>query len=113
MSVAEVQLTIEDAIALRASAPPEEVRAYLSENPEIFRAFEAEALKVWRAGRGHYSARTIVEVLRHHTALTGDPAGVFKLNNNLTRPLALEFMKRHPECGAFFETRSHSGNRVA
>ena len=103
------QLTIEDAILLRESAPPSEAVAYLRENPGIFRAFEREALAIWRTGKPHYSARTIIEVLRHHSALSADPAGVFKVNNNLSRPLALEFMRRHPECGHFFETRRNSG----
>ena len=42
---------------------------WLSANPHIWSAFCAKANQVWARGRRHYSARTIVEVLRHESAL--------------------------------------------
>ena len=49
--------------------------AYLPDNLHIWEAFEQEALKIARKGFKHYSARTIIEVLRHHSALNEKNGG--------------------------------------
>lgn len=78
--------------------------AYLPDNLHVYRAFAREALLI--AGRGfeHYSARTIIEVLRHHSALT-EVGGAWKLNDHNTPYLARLFALMHPEHGALFEFR--------
>lgn len=43
--------------------------SYLADNFHVFKAFEREADKIWNRGRRHYSGRTIIEVLRHESAL--------------------------------------------
>lgn len=77
------------------------------ENYRIFEAFEREANKVWDSGRPHYSARTIVEYLRHHTMLQERSTGLaFKLNGNYAPDLARLYVCYHPERAEFFEFRS-------
>lgn len=76
--------------------------AWLEENGHVWRRFALEADKV-RARRKHYSARTIVEVLRHESALSDSDAH-FKLNDHNTPDLARLYMLTHDADG-FFETR--------
>lgn len=78
---------------------------YLEANIHVYNAFEREALRV--AGRGfkHYSARTIVEVLRHHSALREASSPAWKLNDHNTPYLARLFALRHPAHSQIFEFR--------
>jgi len=89
------------------------VREYLDENPNVYWMFEREALRMWRRGFKHYSARTIMEYLRHNSALEADPTRVFKVNDHLTPTLARDFLDRHPEIPRkFFEFRGARVERV-
>lgn len=92
--------------------------AYVRENPEVFNAGFAEwldkNLAVWlrfkmeadriRRRREHYSARTILEFIRHETAVA-EVDSEFKINNNATPDLARLYMLTTPGATAFFETR--------
>lgn len=78
--------------------------AYLPENLHVYDAFEREALKVARRGFKHYSARTIIEVLRHHSALE-ESGGAWKLNNDNTPYLARLFGLMNPALECLFEFR--------
>lgn len=82
-----------------------EFLAYLPDNLHVFSAFEAEALRLVRRGRTHYSARTIVEVLRHNAALEEDSAQPWKLNNDMTPYLARLFVLMRPAHADLFEFR--------
>jgi hypothetical protein len=78
--------------------------AWLMDNFHVWRRFEQEALRVWNRGRRHYSARTIIEVLRHESALS-DTGVEYKLNDHNTPDLARLFLDLHPACAGLFETR--------
>ena len=78
--------------------------AYLPGNIHVYQAFEEQALKVAAAGHRHYSARTIVEVLRHHSALA-DSSAVWKINDHATPYLARLFALMHPGLAYLFEFR--------
>lgn len=94
-----------EAIAQRyANQFTAEFLAYLPANLHVFAAFEREALKVARLGFKHYSARTIVEVLRHHSALE-QVGGQWKLNDHNTPYLARLFALVHPAYSGLFEFR--------
>lgn len=81
---------------------------WLSENGHVLRRFEQEADRVWNRGRRHYSARTIVEVLRHESALReNDP--LFKLNDHNTPDMARLYRLLHPQRADLFETRVQRG----
>jgi hypothetical protein len=81
-----------------------EFMAWLPENLHVYEAFEREALACVRRGFAHYSARTIIEWLRHHTALT-ETGGPWKLNDWHTPYLARLFALTNPAHRELFEFR--------
>lgn len=78
--------------------------AWLEENWRIYLEFERRAGRLWEAGRKHYGARSIWEVMRYESAI-GELAGEWKLNDHRPPDLARLFMKMNPQCVGFFETR--------
>jgi len=96
--------TVFDRIRSKPEAYRPEFARWLVANWPIWQRFENEANNVWQCGRRRYSARTIGEVIRHHTALTStDPA--FKINDHVWPDLARLYMAMHPDRDGFFETR--------
>lgn len=85
---------------------------WLAENAHVWIAFEREANRVWNRGRRHYSARTLLEYLRHESALA-EAGGEWKLNNNVAPDLARLYGLAHPERAGFFETRLQAGSERA
>lgn len=85
---------------------------WLRDNRHVWTAFEAEADKVWARGRRHWSARTILEYLRHETAIS-DSGIEFRLNNNAQDDLARLYLLVHPDRAGFFETRVAPGSSRA
>lgn len=77
---------------------------WLAENGHIWERFEREASRLWLRGRTHYSAKTIVEFLRHETALY-EHGGEFKINNSVSADLARYYIQKYPERASFFEMR--------
>lgn len=77
---------------------------WLRDNWIVWLAFEREANRVWNRGRRHYSARTIIEFLRHETTLA-DTGPDFKINGNNVPDLARLYQVLHPERADLFETR--------
>ncbi len=82
-----------------------EFLAWLPLNIHVYTAFESEALAIARKGFKHYSAYTIVHVLRHHSALRERHGDGWKLNNNQTPMLARLFALLHPAHADLFEYR--------
>lgn len=75
-------------------------------HPDVWGHFERIALDMWRRGRTHYSARTILHVIRHHVDTTAHHTEAeFRLNDHWSPFYARRFMARYPECGPFFELR--------
>lgn len=68
---------------------------WCEDNIAIVRAFVAHAERVIARERTHYSARTIIEVIRHESALaeSGSEAEAWKINNNRAPDLARAFMR--------------------
>jgi hypothetical protein len=81
-----------------------EFLAYLPENVHVFDAFCAEVRKVRARGFKHYSARTIIESLRHNSALT-EAGGAWKLNDHHTPYLARLCDLMNPHLAGLFEYR--------
>jgi hypothetical protein len=77
---------------------------WLKENRSIFNAFCTEAIKVKNMGYEHYSARTIIEFLRHHTNLR-EASGGLKINNDAVPHMARMFADKYPEAKNLFEYR--------
>lgn len=78
--------------------------SWLKVNWHIWLGFEHEANVMWGKGKEHYSARTIIEYLRHMSALA-DADSDFKINNNLAPDLARTHAAVHPDRPDFFEFR--------
>lgn len=77
---------------------------WLPLNRHIFEAFCEEAIKVRNRGFKHYSARTIVHVLRHHSALH-EEGGEWKINDHISPYCARLFDLRFPAWAGLFEYR--------
>lgn len=61
---------------------------WLNGNWAIWERFLQEARKVKIKGRVHYSARTIIEYIRHETAMADSADADFKINNNVAPDMA-------------------------
>ena len=83
------------------------IEQWFKDNDHIWKAFERQAILIARSGHKHYSARTIVEYLRHHSALQ-EKDGMWKINDHVTPYLSRRFMGQHPQYIGFFETRKMS-----
>jgi hypothetical protein len=79
--------------------------AWLAANEHIYKSFEEQAFRLIGAGREHYSARTIIEVLVHHSIIAEKPEGLFKIGNDRAPDLARVFAIRHPHHARFWEYR--------
>ncbi|MGL6123873.1 MAG: hypothetical protein ACRC1W_12855 [Shewanella sp.] len=77
---------------------------WIQDNVHVFHAFAEQVFLVRNKGFKHYSSKTIIEVLRHHSALS-DSGVVYKLNNNVTPYLPRLFDLMHPKCAGMFEYR--------
>jgi len=79
---------------------------WLARNWAIYLEFEFQALRVFKSGRKHYSARTIAEYIRHQTLLS-ETDSAFKLNDHATPGMARFFAFRHPHAAGLFEYRGN------
>ncbi len=96
------------AIRERAEQYRPDFAGWLVRNMPLWRRFCAEADRIWVRGRRHYSARTIIEYLRHHTALA-DPGDVaWKINGNYVPDLARLYLQLNPQREGLFELRAQS-----
>jgi hypothetical protein len=86
--------------------------AWLMSNQAIWLRFCMEANRVWDRGRRHYSARTILEYMRHETALTDTTVEV-KITNNFCPDMARLFAATYPERAGLFEFRVMPGSARA
>jgi hypothetical protein len=79
-------------------------KKWFVDNWHVIEAFEEVAMRLINLGRTHYSARTIVEVLVHQTAVK-ERDGEFKIGNDNAPDLARVFVVLHPEHVDFWEYR--------
>lgn len=79
---------------------------WLADNWHIYQQFERQALDLVAAGWDHFSARTIVEEIRHYTrhAQRGN-ADDFKVNGNWVPDLGRIFTICYPEYASLWEYR--------
>lgn len=86
----------------------DEFLSWLPKNTHIYDAFAREAVAIRSRGFNHYSARTIIEFLRHHASLRQNPISAdepWNLNDHYTPYLARLFMLDNPSCDGLFEFR--------
>jgi len=77
---------------------------WLPDNLHVWDAFVEETMKIRRRGYKHYSARTIVHVLRHHSAIS-ETSSEWKINNNHSPYLARLFDLMFPHYAGMWEYR--------
>jgi hypothetical protein len=81
-----------------------EFLTWLPNNLHIWEAFCEQAFKVRERGFSHYSSRTIIHFLRHHSAIN-EVGGPWKINNNYSPYLARLFDHRFPGSAGLWEYR--------
>ena len=78
--------------------------SWLSDNPTIYDDFERHALTMIERGKRHFSARTIVEDMRHFSRLR-DGDGTLKINDHRAPDLARAFAILNPQHALLWEYR--------
>lgn len=89
-------------------------KSFILKNMNIYTAFEKEALAISKI-RSHYSARTIVEFLRHETNLRQDSTGAygeFKISDSFTPDMARLFVLRHPSHKELFSFKMSRTRKI-
>lgn len=89
---------------IEAKPLPSEDVLFDKENPGVYLAFVKEAEAVRASNFTHYSARTIIHVLRHHSAVK-DGGETFKINDHISPYLARRLARERPAFATFFEFR--------
>jgi hypothetical protein len=78
---------------------------WIEANWHIWKAFCQEAEAVWDSGRRRYSARTIIEFIRHETAMR-QAGGAYKINNSYVPDLGRLYGLMKKQRQTFFECRT-------
>lgn len=84
-------------------------RAWVKDNRHVWRAFCREADRAWARGRQHYSARTIIEYLRHETSMS-ESGCIFKIDGNCVPDMARLYRLINPDRAGLFEVRVMPGS---
>lgn len=77
---------------------------YDTDNPQIWQAFVHFSVQAKAKGFIRYGAKSIMEIIRFHTAERGKEP--FKVNNNYTADYARKMEKEYPHFEGFFEKRT-------
>lgn len=93
-------------VGMHAAELPKGFLDWIEANAHVYDAFEREALSVAQR-RDRYSARTIVEFLRHHSLLAQTDAA-WKLDNDMTPGLARLFAILNPTHRNLFSYRERA-----
>lgn len=102
-----------NALALIALHPDKFRRdfyGWIKDNWHIYEYFEKSAFKVSNMGFNHYSARTIIEVMRHRSNVREISDTPWKLNDQRTPDLSRLFTFLHPDMHGFFEQRERTAS---
>ena len=83
----------------------DEFVSWLEKNEHVWDAFCNEAFKIHKRGFKHYSARTIIHVLRHHSAVT-ENGSVWKISDHSSPYLARLFDLRFPEMAGMWNMKT-------
>ena len=88
----------------------DEFLEWLPVNLHVWDAFVDEAKKIINRGFKHYSARTIICVMRHHSAVA-EKDGEYKINNNHSPYFARLFDLMYPQHAGLWEYRETKKKR--
>ena len=99
----------QSALQLQDDGYPSGFFRWLQKNRRIYDAFEKMALEMALSGRKHYSARTIIEVIRWNTDLS-DSERFLKINGNFVPGMARLWLESYGEqYPKFFRCRDSMG----
>lgn len=85
----------------------ERFERFHARHPDVYALFKRLAFELRNAGRDHYGAKSIIEVIRfHRTVSSGGGAEPFKLNNSYTSRYVRMLVDECPEFKGFFEMRT-------
>lgn len=84
---------------------------WMEKNWPVWDAFEAQANRVWAAGRKHFGARRIGEFIRYETALQEVDGDGLKVNDHIWPDFARLYVALNPEREDIFEFRGRSCTR--
>ncbi len=79
--------------------------AFHADNPHVYERFKALAFKMIRAGKKHYSSKTLICAMRFEQDLETVSDDGFKINDAFTPCYARRFAEDFPEYKDFFEFR--------
>lgn len=79
--------------------------SWIVDNGHVAEAFISASDKVWDIGIRHYSARAIMEVIRHRSNIR-EISGEYKINNNQIPDLARLYVLLNPDRASIFSFRS-------
>jgi len=82
-----------------------EFLVWLPDNLHVWEAFVREVFKVKGRGFTHYSSRTIIEFLRHHSSVT-EVGSQWKINDHNVPYLPRLFDIVYPQHAGLFEYRT-------
>jgi hypothetical protein len=101
-------MTQEQLMLIAQSNPeiPHTFLVWLGDNWHVWQAFVEETFAVIESGHRRYSARTVVEYIRHKTHVKENSGSGFKLNNNHTPYLGRLFAMIYPEYADIFSFRA-------
>jgi hypothetical protein len=80
---------------------------YHAQNEDIWKSFEALALKLLEARVTHFGAKALFEVIRYNRAIAGVDG--YSVNNNYPAYYARIFQMKYPQHAELFETRKVRG----
>ena len=83
----------------------EDFAPWIGANLHIWTRFELEANRTWDRGRRRYSARTLIEFIRHETSMNEGPDAFYKINNSFVPDISRLYGMLYPERVDFFECR--------
>lgn len=90
---------------------PTKFTDWLKDNEHVWDAFVAEAFRIIDRGFTHYSARTLVHYLRHHSAVAEHGRSGWKINDHHSPYLARLFCQAHPGHDDLWELREVGAGR--
>lgn len=82
---------------------------WLPDNLHVWDAFVVEGFKVIGLGFSHYSSKTIIHFLRHHSTIKA--SGDWKLNNNHSPYFSRLFDLCYPHLAGLWEYRTTTKTR--
>jgi hypothetical protein len=83
----------------------EAFEAFNTRNPEVYKAFEAQALAAVRLGKRKVSSKQILGYIRWNMFLAIDQNETFKINDAYTAHYARLFAKNYPQYSGIFNFR--------